>query len=356
MMSASRRAWLGPRIRFVLTRPGLGCDNRPAPANHGGSSDGALAEAVVTDPAGGGRRRGKLARRSRGEHRSVVRHGQIRLAYRVSGEGRPLVLIPGSGMAMDVRMRSLSADSQRHRVIVFDPASRGRAFIWRWDEADNPADGRRYGATDPGASSWSPRRDGLVDGPVRSEKLVVRHPRLVRRVVLLYSRCGRLTRDTSQRRRPGTRRPGHLRPGVTRRDGYPAVAAEDCRRGWPGCSGFFSQPGCCETVPPDETAVRQVAAEHLGSGPVMVYLFPPADRPPGHACDGRQQGHRRANRKRHVLANRIPNAQLTIFRHAGHAFLFQYPNRVADRVNAFLRSPGLAALGAPQRSLNRLSD
>ena len=28
--------------------------------------------------------------------------GQIRLAYRVSGEGRPLVLIPGSGMAMDV--------------------------------------------------------------------------------------------------------------------------------------------------------------------------------------------------------------------------------------------------------------
>ena len=42
----------------------------------------------------------------------------------------------------------------------------------------------------------------------------------------------------------------------------------------------------------------------------------------------------------HMLANRIPNTQLKIFHHAGHAFLFQYPNRVADRVNTFLQSPG----------------
>src|SRR5882757_9723225 len=55
-----------------------------------------------------------------------VNVGQIRMAYRVSGEGQPLVLIPGSGMAMDVWdplfLRRLS---QRHRVIVFDPRGVG---------------------------------------------------------------------------------------------------------------------------------------------------------------------------------------------------------------------------------------
>ena len=55
-----------------------------------------------------------------------VNVGHIRMAYRVSGEGRPLVLIPGSGMAMDVWdplfLRGLS---QRHRVIVFDPRGVG---------------------------------------------------------------------------------------------------------------------------------------------------------------------------------------------------------------------------------------
>src|SRR6476659_6833073 len=52
--------------------------------------------------------------------------GQIRVAYRVSGEGRPLVLIPGSGMPMDVwdplLLRRLS---HHHRVIVFDPRGVG---------------------------------------------------------------------------------------------------------------------------------------------------------------------------------------------------------------------------------------
>ena len=35
----------------------------------------------------------------------------------------------------------------------------------------------------------------------------------------------------------------------------------------------------------------------------------------------------------------IPNAQLKIFHHLAHAFLFQYPNRVADRVNTSCSRP-----------------
>lgn len=38
----------------------------------------------------------------------------------------------------------------------------------------------------------------------------------------------------------------------------------------------------------------------------------------------------------HLLARHLPNAQLSIYPDAGHAFLFQYPERFAAEVNAFL--------------------
>ena len=37
-----------------------------------------------------------------------------------------------------------------------------------------------------------------------------------------------------------------------------------------------------------------------------------------------------------VLAHHLPNAQLRIYRDAGHGFLDQYPDEFADDVNAFL--------------------
>jgi len=38
----------------------------------------------------------------------------------------------------------------------------------------------------------------------------------------------------------------------------------------------------------------------------------------------------------HLLADRLPNARIRIYRDAGHGFLFQYPAEFADEVEEFL--------------------
>src|SRR3954468_19500959 len=57
----------------------------------------------------------------------TVQVGNISLAYREVGHGRPLVLIQGSGAAMDVwDPLMIAALAERHRVIEFD--NRGAGF------------------------------------------------------------------------------------------------------------------------------------------------------------------------------------------------------------------------------------
>src|SRR4051794_6513205 len=105
-----------------------------------------------------------------------VNVGQVRVAYRVIGEGRPLVLIPGSGMAMDVwdplLLRRLS---HHHRVIVFDPRGVGlssgagttQTIQQMGDDAARLIRTLELGR--PDVMGWS--MGGFV-----AEKLVVRHP------------------------------------------------------------------------------------------------------------------------------------------------------------------------------------
>jgi pimeloyl-ACP methyl ester carboxylesterase len=265
--------------------------------------------------------------------------GQIRLAYRASGEGRPLVLIPGSGMAMDVWdplfLRRLS---QRHRVIVFDPRGVGLSSgvgtsltIQRMgDDTARLIQVLRLGH--PDVMGWS--MGGFV-----AEKLVVRHPRLVRRLVLASSDAGgshAIRASAAVQELDDQVTLGHASLDQILSLLFPP---EGLQAGVAWLQRIFGQPGCCETVPP-ETAVRQVAAERLWFRPRHgVYSRLPTIQQVTLVMDGNKDiDVPIANA--HMLANRIPNAQLTIFPHAGHAFLFQYPNRVADRVNTFLQSPG----------------
>ena len=267
-----------------------------------------------------------------------VNVGHIRMAYRVSGEGRPLVLIPGSGMAMDVWdplfLRGLS---QRHRVIVFDPRGVGLSSgvgttltIQRMgDDTARLIHVRRL--DQPDVLGWS--MGGFV-----AEKLAVRHPRLVRRLVLASSDAGgsHAIRASAAIQELDDQ----VTLGQASLDQILSLLfpPEGLQAGMAWLQRIFSQPGCCETVPPD-TAVRQVAAERLWFRPRHgVYSRLPTIHQITLVIDGSKDiDVPIANA--HMLANRIPNSQLKIFHHAGHAFLFQYPNRAADQVNAFLQSP-----------------
>lgn len=264
--------------------------------------------------------------------------GHIRMAYRVSGEGRPLVLIPGSGMAMDVWdpvfVRRLS---QHHRVIVFDPRGVGlssgvgmRLTIQRMGD-DTARLIRALRLDHPDVMGWS--MGGFV-----AEKLVVRHPRLIRRLVLASTdaggshaiRASAAVQELDDQVTLGQASLDQILSLLFPPEGLQAGVA------W--LQRIFGQPGCCETVPP-ATAVQQVAAERLWFRPRHgVYSRLPTIHQITLVIDGNKDiDVPIANA--HMLANRIPNAQLKIFYHAGHAFLFQYPNRVADRVNTFLQAP-----------------
>jgi len=265
--------------------------------------------------------------------------GQIRVAYRVSGEGRPLVLIPGSGMAMDVwdplLVRRLS---HHHRVIVFDPRgvglSSGAGTTRTIQQMGDDAAGliRALGLGHPDVMGWS--MGGFV-----AEKLAVRHPRLVRRLVLASSDVGGshairasvavLALDEK------------VTLGQASLDEILSLLfpPEGLQAGQLWLQRIFSQPDCCETVP-SETAVQQIAAEDVWYAPRHgVYSRLSTLAQSTLVIDGKKDiDVPIANA--HMLAHRIPHTQLKIYHHAGHAFLFQYPIRVADRIDTFLRSPG----------------
>lgn len=264
--------------------------------------------------------------------------GQIRVAYRVSGEGRPLVLIPGSGMAMDVWdplfLRRLS---QHHRVIVFDPRGVGlssgvgttRTIQQMGDDAARLIQALRLGH--PDVMGWS--MGGFV-----AEKLAVRHPRLVRRLVLASSDAGgsHAIRASAAVLALDER----VTLGQASLDEILSLLfpPEGLQAGQTWLQRIFSQPGCCETVP-TETAVQQIAAQDLWYRPRHgVYFRLSTITQRTLVMDGKKDiDVPIANA--HMLAHRIPHAQLQIFYHAGHAFLFQFPLRVADRVTTFLQSP-----------------
>jgi pimeloyl-ACP methyl ester carboxylesterase len=264
--------------------------------------------------------------------------GQIRMAYRVSGDGRPLVLIPGSGMAMDVWdplfLRRLS---QHHRVIVFDPRGVGlssgvgtRLTIQRMgDDTAGLIRALRLDRSD--VMGWS--MGGFV-----AEKLAVRHPRLVRRLVLASSDAGGSHAIRASAAVLALDEKVTL--GQASLDEILSLLfpPEGLQAGIAWLQRVFSQPACCETVS-TATAVQQIAAQDLWYTPRHgVYSRLPTIRQMTLVMDGIKDIDVPIANAR-MLARRIPHAQLKIFRHAGHAFLFQHPIRVAGRVTTFLQSP-----------------
>jgi pimeloyl-ACP methyl ester carboxylesterase len=266
----------------------------------------------------------------------TVRVGNIDLAYREFGHGSPLVLIQGSGAAMDVwDARMLKLLAHRHRVVIFD--NRGVGF-----STDDPATPmtmqlladdtagliRKLHLGRPDVLGWS--LGGFI-----AEELAVRHPGLVNRLILISSD-------------PGGRRAVRADPSILALDArvtlgqatldeilYLLFPPNGLDAGIDWLNRYFAQPNCCEVVP-YETGLRQLEGEDAW------YL-------PG----GGVGGELRKIRSRTLvmagcqdldvpvsntvfLARKIPDTTRRIFADAGHGLPLQRPFAVARAVNRFL--------------------
>jgi pimeloyl-ACP methyl ester carboxylesterase len=268
----------------------------------------------------------------------TVQVGHISIAYREVGHGRPLLLIQGSGAAMDVWDPLMIATlAEHHRVIEFD--NRGVGFST--DDQSQPmtidllADDaagliRALHLGRPDVLGWS--LGGFI-----AEVLAARHLELVRRLVLVSSD-------------PGGTHAVRAAPDVLALDArvtlglatldeilYLLFPPESLNAGLAWLDRYFSQPGCCESVA-YATGLRQLDAESgwytpdggvwdalpdLRAETLVMAGFKDIDVPVQNA---------------RLLARKISGATLRLFAHTGHGLPLQRPIAVASAVDRFLRA------------------
>ena len=253
------------------------------------------------------------------------------VAYRSVGSGPPLVLIMGFGASMEDWSPTFVDDLARtHRVVIFNNAGIGRSTALAQITISGMADqtSALIGALKLGRADvlgWS--MGGMI-----AQALVVRHPNRVRRLVLAATQPG-----TGTARRPSKQ------------------AAEALAEATATAEGFFAA-----LFPPEQSAAREAYAAGLEryaerfAVPDALYGTQRA------AINGWRDGREPAGRKvttsairtlvaggtadrflpianSRLLARLFPSAELRLYRHAGHAFLFQPSTRFVRRVNSFLR-------------------
>jgi pimeloyl-ACP methyl ester carboxylesterase len=270
-------------------------------------------------------------------HRVEV--GNISLAYREVGHGRPLVLIQGSGAAMDVWDPLMIAGlAEHHRVIEFDNRGVGSSTDDRSQPMtidlladDTAALIRALHLGRPDVLGWS--LGGFI-----AEDLAARHPKLVRRLVLVSSD-------------PGGTHAVQAAPDVLALDArvtlgqatldeilYLLFPPEGLNAGLAWLNRYFSQPGCCESVA-YETGVRQLDAESAWYAPGGgVWDALPRLNPKTLVMAGLNDIDVPVRNAR-LLATRIPDPTLRLFAHTGHGLPLQRPIVVANAVDRFLRAP-----------------
>jgi pimeloyl-ACP methyl ester carboxylesterase len=268
----------------------------------------------------------------------TVQVGNISIAYREIGHGRPLVLIQGSGAAMDVWDPLMIATlAQHHRVIEFD--NRGVGFSI--DDPSQPMTIDRLADDTAGVIRalhlGRPDVLGWSLGGFIAEDLAVRDPQLVRRLVLVSSDPGGT--HAVQAAADVLALDARVTLGQATLDEILNLLfpPEGLNAGLAWLDRYFSQPGCCEPVA-YETGLRQLEAEdgwYTRDGGVWENL--PDLRSETLVLAGLKDIDVPVQNAR-LLAGRIPGATLRLFAHTGHGLPLQRPIAVATAVDRFLRA------------------
>jgi pimeloyl-ACP methyl ester carboxylesterase len=261
--------------------------------------------------------------------------GNVSIAYRSLGHGRPLVLLQGSGAAMDVwDPLMISRLATQRRVIVFDYRGVGGST----DEPSVPMTIDMLADDTAGLiKALHLRRADVLGwslGGYVAQRLVELHPNRVRRLVLISTD-------------PGGSNAVLAAPDILALDERVLLGQAsideilsllfppdqlDAGQAW--LERYLSQPGCCESVSED-VGLRQLDAEQgwqtgPGAWDGLVEIHRPTlilkgaldiDVPP-------------VNEQ--LIAERIPNAEAVTFEDAGHGLPLQEPELVAGLVNGFL--------------------
>jgi len=253
----------------------------------------------------------------------------IDIAYKVFGEGEPLVLIMGYGSAMDLwPPRFLDLLSRSYKVVVFDNRGMG------------------YSTAPPGNFSIEEMADdaaGLLDaleieqahvlgwsmGSLVAQEVALRHPEKVDKLVLYAPNCGgaeavqpapevleELTNTSGTPEEVGMRLFGLLFPPEFLKENpefykefpMPTEPSHPENMGRQA-EAIAAWNGSCDRLYQMDCPVLLVA----GTDDVIT--------PPENSL---------------LMTERIPGSWLVRFEGAGHGLMYQYPERLAIIVSAFL--------------------
>ena len=281
-----------------------------------------------------------VGRRSSGHEQAsipsrTIHVGNISLAYRSFGHGQPLVLLQGSGAAMDVWDPLMIAGlAVQRRVIVFDYRGVGGST----DDPSVPMTIDLLANDTAGLiKALHLRRADVLGwslGGYVAQRLVELHPNRVRRLVLISTDPGGPNAVLASADILAL--DARVTTGQASIDEILSLLfpPDQLAAGQAWLERYLSQPGCCESVSED-VGLRQLDAElgwqtGLGAWDGLVEIRRPTlilkgaldiDVPP-------------ANEQ--LIAERISNAEAVTFENAGHGLPLQEPELVAGLVNGFL--------------------
>jgi pimeloyl-ACP methyl ester carboxylesterase len=270
-----------------------------------------------------------------------VRVGGVELGYRVAGppDARPLLLIMGfSGTMAEWDPALVRGLARTRRVIAFDNRGMGTSS-WKPGvqlTISKMADDtwrliRALGLQRADVLGWS------MGGNI-AQQLVLRHPEVVRRLVLAATDPG-----SPHAILPTGAAAALLNSPGASIDELVSLIFPSSPSGLSASRRYLaaveSQPGIRGGWfrAPNAVVAEQILAEGTrwlapGRG---AYVGLPRVQTPTLVLDGAEDL-LEPPQNSHLLASRIPGARLTIYPGAGHAFLFQYHARVARQILAFL--------------------
>jgi len=278
----------------------------------------------------------------------IVQVGDIKMAYKVQGQGEPLVMIIGSTGTMDYwPTQFLDSLSSKYQVIVFDNSVMGYTTASSANFSISQFANDTAGLIDALGIEQA-NVLGISMGSFIAQELAIEHPEKVKRLILLASYCGgsqAIQADPEiAKKMPDMSNLSNLSREEFMRAGealYPKKwLAEN--------PDFFNKPLMVKETSSTENIKRQLMAISLWPGtydrldrikaPTLIVAgMEDVIIPPENSL---------------ILANRINDSWLVRLENAGHGLVIQYPDRLARIVADFIE---LSATDSFSQALNSSS-